>query len=147
MNNNKTQSKATLGKKSSKGPRCQETKGEGSTSARQETPSKRSYDSPRVVKTPKGDEDRYTYDELMDMYANIVKDMEKQGEEIEKLKKVVTYQNSQIEWLKKMVNKLMHNKAKKQFVLKRRSDVSNDAPKKERIRVIQTLLELRGSLS
>ena len=65
MNSNKTQSKATLGEESSKGSRCQETKGEGSASSRQETSSKRSYDSPRVVKTPKGDEDRYTYEEFV----------------------------------------------------------------------------------
>ena len=52
--------------------------GEGSASTRQETPSKCSNDSSRVVKTPKGDEDRYTYEELMEMCANIVKDMENQ---------------------------------------------------------------------
>ena len=62
MDINKTQSKATLGEKSPEGPRCQETTGEGAASARQETLSKRSHDSPRVGKTPKGDEDRYTYE-------------------------------------------------------------------------------------
>ena len=61
----KTQSKATLGEKSPEGPRCQETTGEGVASARQETPSKRSSDSPKVGKIDKGDEDRYTYEELL----------------------------------------------------------------------------------
>ena len=81
--------------------------GEGSVPARKETPSKPFYDSPRVVKIPKEDEDRYTYDELIDMCAKIVEDMEKQGVEIEKLKKVIMYQNSQIEALKKIVGRLM----------------------------------------
>ena len=78
MDINKTQSKATLGEKSLKGPRCQETMGEGDASARQKTSSKRSYDSSWEVKTPKGGEDIYTYDELMETCANIAQDMENQ---------------------------------------------------------------------
>ena len=53
--------------------------GEGDASARQETPSKHSYDSPKVVKTPKGDEDKYTYEELMETYANIASNVVTQG--------------------------------------------------------------------
>ena len=52
------------------------TMGEGDASASQKTPSKPSYDSPRVVKIPKGDEDRYTYEELMETWANIAHDVD-----------------------------------------------------------------------
>jgi len=75
MDINKTQSKATLGEKSLEGLRCEETTGEGAASARQETLSKLSIDSPRVGKTPKGDEDRYTCSELMQTCANIAADV------------------------------------------------------------------------
>ncbi|KAI3718951.1 hypothetical protein L6452_19836 [Arctium lappa] len=50
----KTFPTATLGEQSSKGPRCQETKGVEGASARQKTPTKRSKDPSRVVNTPKG---------------------------------------------------------------------------------------------
>ena len=128
MDINKTQSKATLGEQSPEGPRCQETTGEGAASARQGTLSKRSHDSPRVGKTPKGDEDRYTYEELMDTCANIAADVATQGElikqqaevitqqkelltkqgiEVEKLQKVVFHQFTEIQTLKKTVGRLM----------------------------------------
>ena len=53
----------------------------------------------------------------MEMCAKIVEHMEKQWVEIEKLKKVVTYQNAQIKGLKKIVGKLLHEQATQQFVL------------------------------
>ena len=49
--------------------------GEGSASTRHEALSLPSYDSPKVGKTPKGDEDRYTYDELMELCAKIIEDV------------------------------------------------------------------------
>ena len=131
MNINKTQSKATLDEQSSEGPRCQETRGVGGASARQETPSKHSYDSPRVVKTPKGDEDRYTYDELMETCVNIASNVVKQGDiiklhgevierqkellnkqgaELKKLQKVVFHQYKEIEALKAVLGRLMQER-------------------------------------
>ena len=128
VNINKTQSKETLGEQSPEGPRYQGTTGEGVASARQETPSKRSSDSLRVGKTPKSDEDRYTYEELMDTCANIAADVANQGEiikqqvaviaqqkelltkqgvDVEKLQKVVFHQFTEIQTLKKTVTRLM----------------------------------------
>ncbi|KAI3746108.1 hypothetical protein L6452_08530 [Arctium lappa] len=113
----------TLGEQSSKGPRCQETKGVEGASARQKTSNKRSKDPSKVVKTPKGGEDKYTYNELMETIANVNLDVIKQGSEIEEMKKVIISQQTQIVKLKKMVLKLVHQKRRKQFILKkRRSD-------------------------
>ena len=53
--------------------------GEGDVSARQKIPSKPSYGSPKVVKTPKGDEDRYSYEELMETCANIAAPLKEQS--------------------------------------------------------------------
>ena len=84
--------------------------GEGNASTRQETPSKRSYDSPRVVKTPKGDEDRYTYEELMETCVNIASDVvtqgdliKQQGEVIAQQKELLTKQGVEVEKLQKVV--------------------------------------------
>ena len=66
--------------------------GEGDASARQKTPSKPSYDSPKVVKTPKGDEDRYSYEELMETCANITSDVATQGEIIKQQGEVIAQQ-------------------------------------------------------
>ncbi|KAI3665305.1 hypothetical protein L6452_43929 [Arctium lappa] len=79
----KTFPTATLGEKSSKGPRCQETKGVEAASARQKTSTKKSKDPSRVVNKPKGGEDRYNYDELMETMGNINLDVIKQGADIE----------------------------------------------------------------
>ncbi|KAI3692310.1 hypothetical protein L6452_32124 [Arctium lappa] len=82
----KTFPTTTLGEKSSKGPRCQETKGVEGASARQKTPTKTSKDPSKVVSTPKGGEDRYNYEELMETIANFNMDVLKQGAEIEEMK-------------------------------------------------------------
>ncbi|KAI3677790.1 hypothetical protein L6452_37060 [Arctium lappa] len=113
----------TLGEKSSKGPRCQETKGVAGDSARQKTSTKRSKDPSKVVKTPKGGEDRYTYNELIETIANVNLDVIKHGLEIEEMKKVIISQQTQIVKLKKMVLKLVHQKRRKQFILKKRRSV------------------------
>ncbi|KAI3746836.1 hypothetical protein L6452_09278 [Arctium lappa] len=94
---------ATLGEHSSKGPRCQETKGVEGAYARQKTPTKRSKDPSRMVNTPKGGEDRYNYEELMDTIGNINIDVLKQGADIEEMKLVILSQQVQITKLKKMV--------------------------------------------
>ncbi|KAI3667881.1 hypothetical protein L6452_42951 [Arctium lappa] len=99
----KTFPTATLGEQSSKGPRCQETKGVEGASARQKTPTKTSKDPSRVVNTPKGGEDRYNYEELMETLGNINLDVLKQGAEIEELKLVILSQQVHISKLKKMV--------------------------------------------
>ncbi|KAI3681196.1 hypothetical protein L6452_35981 [Arctium lappa] len=119
----KTFPTTTLGEQSSKGPRCQETKGVASASARQKSFTKRSKDPSKVVKTPKGGEDRYTYNELMETIANVNLDVIKQGSEIEEMKKVIISQQTQIVKLKKMVLKLVHQKRRKQFILKKRRSV------------------------
>ena len=94
MDINKTQSKANLGEKSPEDPRCQDTTGDGAASARQETLSKRSHDSPRVGKIPKGDDDRYTHNvssqgTLIKQQAMVIAQqqelLKKQGVEVEKL--------------------------------------------------------------
>ncbi|KAI3678335.1 hypothetical protein L6452_37622 [Arctium lappa] len=125
----KTFPTATLGEQSSKGPRCQETKGVEGASARQKTPTKTSKDPSRVVNTPKGGDDRYNYEELMETLGNINLDVLKQGAEIEELKLVILSQQVKISKLKKMVLRLVHKKKIKQYVLKKRGDV-NDAFKK-----------------
>ncbi|KAI3715497.1 hypothetical protein L6452_22481 [Arctium lappa] len=119
----KTFPTATLGEQSSKGPRCQETKGVAGASARQKTSTKRSKDPSKVVKTPKGGKDIYTYNELMETIANVNLDVIKQGSEIEEMKKVIISQQTQIVKLKKMVLKLVHQKRRKQFILKKRRSV------------------------
>ncbi|KAI3672560.1 hypothetical protein L6452_38651 [Arctium lappa] len=88
----KTFPTATLGEQSSKGPRCQETKGVEGASSRKKTPTRRSKDPSKVVKTPKGGEHRYTYNELMETIANVNLDVIKQGSEIEEMKKVIISQ-------------------------------------------------------
>ncbi|KAI3702079.1 hypothetical protein L6452_27729 [Arctium lappa] len=85
----KTFPTATLGEQSSKGPRCQETKGVEDPFVRQKTSTKSSKDPSRVVNTPKGGEDRYNYDELMETMGNINLDVIKQGSDIEELKLVI----------------------------------------------------------
>ncbi|KAI3672495.1 hypothetical protein L6452_38584 [Arctium lappa] len=104
----KTFPTATLGEKSSKGPRCQETKGVEGASARQKTPTKTCKDPSRVVNTAKGGEDRYNYEESMETIANVNLDVLKQGAEIEDM---------------------TLKKKRKQYVLKKRGAV-NDAFKK-----------------
>ena len=65
-------------------------------STRQKTSSKRSYDSSRVVKTPKGDEDRHTYDELMGTCANIAQDVANQKKQIDHQGELITKQGETI---------------------------------------------------
>ncbi|KAI3735607.1 hypothetical protein L6452_15114 [Arctium lappa] len=119
----KTFPTATLGEQSSKGPRCQETKG---VNTRQKTPTKTSKDPSKVVNTPKGGEDRYNYEELMETIANVNLDVLKQGAEIEEMKMVILSQQVQITKLKKMVLRLVQKKRRTQFVLKKRS-IPHDA--------------------
>ncbi|KAI3759566.1 hypothetical protein L6452_07465 [Arctium lappa] len=129
-NISKTFPMATLGEQSSKGPRCQETTGVDSASARQKTSiNKRSYDPSKEGNTSGEGEDRYNYQELMDAMGNINMDVIKQGQEIEELKLIVLSQQEQIIKLKQMVRKLNLQRKKKQFVLRRRKPVT-DAPKK-----------------
>ncbi|KAI3707154.1 hypothetical protein L6452_25419 [Arctium lappa] len=125
----KTFPTTTLDEQSSKGPRCQETKGVEGASARQKTPTKTSKDPSRVVNTPKGGEDRYNYEELMETIANVNLDVLKQGAEIEEMKLVILSQQVQISKLKKMVLRLVKKEKRKQFVLKKRS-INHDASKK-----------------
>ncbi|KAI3715334.1 hypothetical protein L6452_22313 [Arctium lappa] len=125
----KTFPTTTLGEQSSKGPRCQETKGVEGASARQKTPTKTSKDPSRVVNKPKGGEDRYNYEELMETIANVNMDVLKQGAEIEEMKLVILSQQVQITKLKKMVLRLVQKKKRTKFVLKKRS-IPHDASKK-----------------
>ncbi|KAI3728515.1 hypothetical protein L6452_17152 [Arctium lappa] len=129
VNISKTFPTATLDEQSSKGPRCQETKGVEGASARQKASTKRSKDPSKVVNTPKEGEDRYNYDELMDTLGTISLEVHNQNLEIQEMKKVITSQQMKITKLKKMVLRLVQKKKKKQYVLKRRGDV-NDAFKK-----------------
>ncbi|KAI3701743.1 hypothetical protein L6452_27053 [Arctium lappa] len=125
VNISKTFPMATLGEQSSKGPRCQETKGVEGAFARQKTSTKRSKDPSWVVNTPKGGEDIYNYDELMETMGNINLDVIKQGADIEEMKLVILSQQVQITKLKKMVLRLVKKKRRKQYVLKKRGDDFN----------------------
>ncbi|KAI3735255.1 hypothetical protein L6452_14747 [Arctium lappa] len=152
-NISKTFPMATLGEKSTKGPRCQETKGVDGASARQKATTKRSEDPSRMGKTSKKGEDstetddlmakrshdsskggntlgegedRYDYNELMETMGNINMDVIKQGKEIEEMKMVILSQQVQITKLKKMITRLVQKKRKRQFVLKKRKN-ANDA--------------------
>ncbi|KAI3701383.1 hypothetical protein L6452_26408 [Arctium lappa] len=129
-NINKTFPMETLGEQSSKGPRCQEPTGVESASVRQKAPTtKRSNDPSKEGNTSGEGEDRYNYFELMETMGNINMDVIKQGKDIEDLKMIVLSQQEQIVNLKQMVKKLILQKKKKQFVLRRRKPVP-DAPKK-----------------
>ncbi|KAI3685687.1 hypothetical protein L6452_34943 [Arctium lappa] len=125
----KTFPTATLGEQSSKGPRCQETKGVEGACARQKTSTKRSKDPSTVVNTPKGGEDRYNYEDMMETIANVNLDVLKQGAEIKEMKLVILSQQVQITKLKKMVLRLVQKKKRTQFVLKK-SSIPRDASKK-----------------
>ncbi|KAI3729614.1 hypothetical protein L6452_18275 [Arctium lappa] len=117
-NINKTSPMATLGKQSSKGPRCQQTKGVEGAYARQKTSTtKRSHDPSKGGNTPGEGEDKYDYNELRETMGNINLDVIKQGKDIEEMKMVVLSQQVQITKLKKMVTRLVHKKRRRQFVL------------------------------
>ncbi|KAI3678839.1 hypothetical protein L6452_38143 [Arctium lappa] len=132
-NISKTFPTVTLGEQSSKGPRCQETTGVDSASARQKTSTnKRSNDHSKGGNTPGEGEDRYNYDELMETMENINMDILKQGKEIDEMKLVILSQQVQIAKLKKMVTRLIQKKKRKQFVLKKRANVQDPFNKGEK---------------
>ncbi|KAI3772327.1 hypothetical protein L6452_03509 [Arctium lappa] len=134
-NIHKTSPMATLNEQSFEGPRCQETKGVDSASARQKTyTTKRSNDPSKGGNTPGEGEDRYDYNELMETMGNINMDVIKQGKDIEELKLVILSQQVQITKLKKLVTKLVQKRRRKQFVLKKRAtaqDASNKGENQE----------------
>ncbi|KAI3733563.1 hypothetical protein L6452_13007 [Arctium lappa] len=132
-NINKTSPMATLNEQSFEGPWCQETTGVDSASARQKTSTtKRSNDPSKEGNTSREGEDRYNYQELMDTMGNINQDVIKQGKEIEEMKLVILSQQVQIAKLKKMVTRLVQRKKRKQFVLKKRSNVQDPFNKEEK---------------
>ncbi|KAI3718137.1 hypothetical protein L6452_18989 [Arctium lappa] len=106
-NIHKTSPMATLNDQSFKGPRCQETKGVDSASARQKaSTTTRSHDPSKGGNTPVEGEDRYDYNELMETMVNINMD----------------------------VIKLVQKRRRKQFVLKKRAtaqDASNKGENQE----------------
>ncbi|KAI3757319.1 hypothetical protein L6452_04854 [Arctium lappa] len=134
-NISKTFPMATLNEQSFKGPRCQETKGVDSASARQKaSTTKRSHDPSKGGNTPGEGEDRYDYNELMETMGNINMDVIKQGKDIEELKLVILSQQVQITKLKKLVTRLVQKRRRKQFVLKKRAraqDASNKGENQE----------------
>ncbi|KAI3665007.1 hypothetical protein L6452_43623 [Arctium lappa] len=92
-NIHKTSPMATLNEQSFKGPRCQETKGVDSASARQKaSTTKRSHDPSKGGNTPGEGEDRYDYNELMETMGNINIDVIKQGKDIKEMKMVILSQ-------------------------------------------------------
>ncbi|KAI3771043.1 hypothetical protein L6452_02195 [Arctium lappa] len=114
-NINKTSPMATLNEQSFKGPWCQETTGVDSASARQKTSTtKRSNDPSKEGNTSREGEDRYNYQELMDTMGNINQDVIKQGKEIEEMKLASAEEK------------------RKQFVLKKRSNVQDPFNKGEK---------------
>ncbi|KAJ9545284.1 hypothetical protein OSB04_024991 [Centaurea solstitialis] len=76
VNISKTPSTATLNEKSLRGPRCQETKGVDSVSARLKTSTKIPKDPAQKDSTSKPGEGRLTQKELMDSLAAIAKDLQ-----------------------------------------------------------------------
>ncbi|KAI3677785.1 hypothetical protein L6452_37055 [Arctium lappa] len=94
-NINKTSSMATLNEQSFKGPRCQETTGVDSASARQKTSTtKRSHDPSIEGNTFGEGEDIYTYYELMETMDNINQDVLQQRNDIEEMKLVILSQQA-----------------------------------------------------
>ncbi|KAJ9556214.1 hypothetical protein OSB04_010828 [Centaurea solstitialis] len=75
LNIAKTPTTATPIEKSKGGPRCQETKGTSSASARLKTNVKKPKDSVMEVKTPKSDEGSFSQQELMANFTDIAKDL------------------------------------------------------------------------
>ncbi|KAI3669352.1 hypothetical protein L6452_40585 [Arctium lappa] len=134
-NISKTFPMATLNEQSFKGPRCHETKGVDSASARQKaSTTKRSHDPSKGGNTPREGEDRYDYNELMETMGNINMDVIKQGKDLEELKLVILSQQVQITKLKKLVTRLLQKRRRKQFVLKKRAraqDASNKGENQE----------------
>ncbi|KAI3746383.1 hypothetical protein L6452_08814 [Arctium lappa] len=120
---------------------CQETKGVEGASARQKTPTKTSKDPSRVVNTPKGGEDRYTYDELMDILGTLSQEINDQALEKKDMQQVILSQQLQITKLKYMLLRLVHKKKKTKFVLKKRS-IDHDASKRGR----QLKLKLKNKI-
>ncbi|KAI3770495.1 hypothetical protein L6452_01629 [Arctium lappa] len=132
-NIHKTSPMATLNEQSFKGPRCQETKGVDSASARQKaSTTKRSHDPSIEGNTSGEGEDRYNYQELMDAMGNINMDVIKQGKDIEEMKMVILSQQVQITKLNKMVTRLVQKKRRRQFVLKKRANVQDPFNKGEK---------------
>ncbi|KAI3681115.1 hypothetical protein L6452_35898 [Arctium lappa] len=137
----KTLPTETLDEQSSKGPRCQETKGVAGASARQKASTKRSKDLSRVVNTPKGGEDRYNYDELMKTIGNVNLDVISQGKEIKEMKQVIISQQEQIAKLKKLVLKLVHKRKRTKFVLKIRGNAHDASKKRENSEAMEFQVE------
>ncbi|KAI3727503.1 hypothetical protein L6452_16119 [Arctium lappa] len=135
-NINKTFPMETLNEQSFKGPWCQEPKGVESASVRQKAPTtKRSHDPSKEGNTSGEGEDRYNYQELMNVMGNINMDVIKQGKDIEELKLVILSQQVQINKLKKLVTRLVQKRRRKQFVLKKREsaqDASNKGENQEK---------------
>ncbi|KAJ9555226.1 hypothetical protein OSB04_009840 [Centaurea solstitialis] len=75
LNISKTPTTATPSEKSQGGPRCQETKGASSASARLKTKLKKLKDPVMEVNTSKPGESRFSQQELMDNFRTIAKDL------------------------------------------------------------------------
>ncbi|KAJ9566643.1 hypothetical protein OSB04_002609 [Centaurea solstitialis] len=75
LNISKTPTTATPSEKSHGGPRCQETKGASSASARLKTKVKKLKDPVMEVNTSKPGESRFTHEELMENFCTIAKDL------------------------------------------------------------------------
>ncbi|KAI3692633.1 hypothetical protein L6452_32453 [Arctium lappa] len=132
-NISKTFPMATLNEQSFKGPRCQETTGVDSASARQQdSTTKKSHDPLKEGNTFGEGEGRYNYQELMDAMGNINLDVIQQGKDIEEMKMVILSQQVQIAKLMKMVTRLIQKKRRKQFVLKKRANVQDPFNKGEK---------------
>ncbi|KAJ9555302.1 hypothetical protein OSB04_009916 [Centaurea solstitialis] len=75
LNISKTPTTATPSEKSQGGPRCQETKGASSASARLKTKVKKLKDPVMEVHTSKPGESRFSHEELMENFRTIAKDL------------------------------------------------------------------------
>ncbi|KAJ9560337.1 hypothetical protein OSB04_005497 [Centaurea solstitialis] len=75
LNISKTPTTATPSEKSHGGPRCQETKGASSASARLKTKVKKLKDPVKKVNTSKPGESSFTHEELMENFCTIAKDL------------------------------------------------------------------------
>ncbi|KAJ9557546.1 hypothetical protein OSB04_012160 [Centaurea solstitialis] len=75
LNISKTPTTATPSEKSQGGPRCQETKGASSASARLKTKVKKLKDPVMEVNTSKPGEGRFSHKELMENFSTIAKDL------------------------------------------------------------------------
>ncbi|KAJ9538677.1 hypothetical protein OSB04_031410 [Centaurea solstitialis] len=103
VNISKTPSTATQDEKSSRGLGCQETKGVDSVFARQKASTKISKDPVKKVHTSKFGEDRYNYDELMEIIGQLSFDQTALAKSVQEHAAKFTTQEGLMDLMEKLI--------------------------------------------